>query len=116
VDGLNALGLAYLHVIEGVTRETRDAPSGVDFLWLRRQFRGAYLANNRYDRELAEEAIRSGRADLVSFGRPFIANPDLVERLRTGAPLAEAPKETYYGGAEHGYTDWPTLMHSEVEQ
>jgi N-ethylmaleimide reductase len=116
VDGLNALGLAYLHVIEGVTRETRDVPSEVDFLALRRRFRGAYLANNRYDRGMAEEAIRSGRVDLVSFGRPFIANPDLVERLRTGAPLADAPKETYYGGGEHGYTDWPALMESEIER
>jgi N-ethylmaleimide reductase len=105
-----------MHVIEGVTRETRDAPSDVDFIALRRRFHGAYLANNRYDRGMAEEALRSGRVDLVSFGRPFIANPDFVERLRTGAPLTEAPKETYYGGAEHGYTDWPALAQSKVDQ
>jgi N-ethylmaleimide reductase len=116
IDGLNALGVAYMHVIEGVTRETRDAPSDVDFIALRRRFHGAYLANNRYDRGMAEEALRSGRVDLVSFGRPFIANPDFVERLRTGAPLTEAPKETYYGGAEHGYTDWPALAQSKVNR
>ncbi len=109
IDGLNALGVAYIHVIEGVTRETREAPGGVDFLALRRRFHGTYMANNRYDRELAEEALESGRADLVSFGRPFIGNPDLVRRLRDGAPLVDAPKETYYGGNEQGYSDWPTL-------
>jgi N-ethylmaleimide reductase len=113
IDGLNAYGIAYLHVIEGVTRETRDAPSTVDFVALRMRFRGAYLGNNRYDRALAEEALASGRVDLVSFGRPFIANPDLVERLRTGGPLAEAPTETYYGGGAHGYSDWPTLVISQ---
>jgi N-ethylmaleimide reductase len=94
IDGLNALGVAYIHVIEGVTRETRDVSVGVDFLTLRRRFRGTYMANNRYDKELAEEALESGRADLVSFGRPFITNPDLVERLRSGTPLVDAPNET----------------------
>jgi N-ethylmaleimide reductase len=109
IEGLNALGVAYIHVIEGVTRETREAPGGVDFLALRRRFHGSYLANNRYNKELAEEALNSGRADLVSFGRPFIGNPDLVQRLRDGSPLVDAPQETYYGGGEKGYSDWPAL-------
>jgi N-ethylmaleimide reductase len=109
IDGLNALGVAYIHVIEGVTRETREVPGGVDFLSLRHRFRGTYMANNRYDKELAEQALESGRADLVSFGRPFIGNPDLVQRLRDGSPLVDAPKETYYGGDEKGYSDWPVL-------
>jgi N-ethylmaleimide reductase len=109
IDGLNALGIAYLHVIEGVTRETRKVPAGVDFLTLRRRFRGSYLANNRYSKDMAEEALNSGRADLVSFGRPFIGNPDLVQRMRDGSPLVDAPKETYYGGDQKGYSDWPTL-------
>jgi N-ethylmaleimide reductase len=114
IDGLNALGVAYIHVIEGVTRETREAPGGVDFLALRRRFRGTYMANNRYDKELAEEALESGRADLVSFGRPFIANPDLVQRLRDGSPLVDAPKESYYGGDEKGYSDWPEFEEEEA--
>jgi N-ethylmaleimide reductase len=109
IDGLNALGVQYIHVIEGITRETREAPGGVDFLALRRRFRGTYMANNRYDKELAEQALESGRADLVSFGRPFIGNPDLVQRLRAGSPLVDAPKETYYGGDEKGYSDWPVF-------
>jgi N-ethylmaleimide reductase len=109
IDALNTLGIAYIHVIEGVTRETREIPGGVDFLSLRRRFRGTYIANNRYDQKLAEEALESGRADLVSFGRPFIGNPDFVQRLRDGSPLVDAPKETYYGGNEKGYSDWPAL-------
>lgn len=113
IDGLNALGVGYIHVIEGVTQQTRDVPGGVDFLALRRRFRGTYMANNRYDKELAEEALESGRADLVSFGRPFIGNPDLVQRLRDGVPLVEAPKESYYGGDEKGYSDWPDFEEEE---
>jgi N-ethylmaleimide reductase len=109
IDELNALGVVYIHVIEGITRQTREAPGGVDFLALRRRFRGTYIANNRYDKELAEQAVESDHADLVSFGRPFIGNPDLVQRLRDGLPLVDAPQETYYGGNEKGYSDWPTL-------
>src|SRR3984885_117162 len=113
IDGLNALGVAYIHVIEGVTRETREVPGGVDFLALRRRFRGSYLANNRYDKELAEEALNSGRAELVSFGRAFTTNPDLVQRLRDGSPLVDAPKESYYGGDKKGYSDWPAFEGEE---
>lgn len=116
VDGLNALGVAYIHVIEGVTRETRDVPSGMDFLALRRRFSGTYMANNRYDKALAEEALESGQADLVSFGRPFIGNPDLVQRLRDGSPLVDAPKETYYGGDDKGYSDWPVFADQQNGQ
>ena len=71
------------------------------------------MVNNGYDRKMAIDAVASGRADLVSFGRPFIANPDLVERLRENAPLnALMGQETFYGGGAHGYTDYPTLDQS----
>lgn len=60
--------------------------------------RGAWMANNGYDKALAEQAVESGRADLFAFGRPFISNSDLVERLRTGASLAPADSSTFYGG------------------
>ena len=66
-----------------------------DFVALRRAFSGAYIANNGYTRSLAIEAVSQNRADIVAFGRPFISNPDLVERLRLGAPLAEGDKNTY---------------------
>ena len=84
-------------------------PDGVDFRKLRKRFSGAYIANNQYTLALAEETLANGDADLFSFGRPFLANPDLVERLRTGAPLADAPKEYWYGGGSVGYSDWPGM-------
>ncbi len=86
LDALAPLGLAYVHVIEGITQQTRDHPEDVDFAVLRRHVTGAYIANNNYTVELAEKAIADGHADLFSLGRLFIANPDLVDRLRTGAP------------------------------
>ena len=80
---------------------------------LRRRFSGLYMANNGFDRDLALRARQENLADLVCFGRPFIGNPDLVERLRLDAPLADAPKETWYGGDAHGYTDYPTLAEAK---
>ncbi|MBB4155742.1 N-ethylmaleimide reductase [Sphingomonas jinjuensis] len=109
VDELSKRGLLYIHDIEGVTQQTRDAPDGVDFAALRKRFDGAYIANNQYTLDLAEQVLEAGDADLFSMGRPFIANPDLVDRLRIGAPLAEAPKEYWYGGGSVGYSDWPTV-------
>jgi N-ethylmaleimide reductase len=108
VDALSAHGLLYIHDIEGVTQLSRD-PSGVDFVALRKRFAGVYIANNQYTLKLAEETLAAGKADMFSFGRPFIANPDLVERMRSGAPLAEAPKEYWYGGGSVGYSDWPGM-------
>ena len=109
VDALSQFGLLYIHTIEGVTQQTRDVPDGVDFLDLRRRFSGAYVGNNQYTLELAEKELAEGHADLFSFGRPYIANPDLVARLATGAPLAEAPKPYWYGGGANGYSDWPGM-------
>jgi N-ethylmaleimide reductase len=91
-DALSDLGLLYLHAIEGETRLNQDAVADISFPKLRARFAGAYIANNEYTLELAEKALSRGDADLFSFGRPFIGNKDLVARLRTGAPLAEAPK------------------------
>lgn len=109
IEQLNRFNLAYLHFVEGSTRDSREVPGHVDLQKLRALFKGPYMANNKFTAELAYQARKNGSADLVCFGRPFIANPDLVERLKAGAELADAPKETWYGGDEHGYTDWPTL-------
>ena len=79
---------------------------------LRRQFSGAWIVNNGYQRQMAFDAIAAGTADLVSFGRPFISNPDLVRRLRENAPLNDLDKSTLYGGGAKGYTDYPTLDQS----
>lgn len=110
-ERLGALGLAYLHCVEGQTRGD-NAKDAFDFQALRRAFGGQYIANNSYDRALAMEAIETGHADMIAFGRPFISNPDLVERLRRGAPIAPAPQEAFYGGGAQGYTDFPTLDES----
>ncbi|TFZ06752.1 alkene reductase [Ramlibacter henchirensis] len=111
---LAPLGLAYVHVIEGATGGARELPERpFDYEALRRIYReaggrAAWMVNNGYDAVLAQQALAGG-ADLVAFGRPYIANPDLVERLRAGAPLAKADKTTFYGGGERGYTDYPAL-------
>jgi N-ethylmaleimide reductase len=112
VERLNAFGLAYLHMIEGATQGAREVAGGFDLQILRRAFHGLYVANNGYDLGLARDARRRGLADLVCFGRPFIANPDLVERLRTGAPLSVPDRTTFYAGGAPGYTDYPTLGRS----
>ena len=108
VDELAKRGLAFIHIVEGQTGGPRDNLP-FDFKALRKAFPGAYIANNGYTRDLAIEAVASGAADMVAFGRPFIANPDLVERLRVGAPLNEIDKATLYGGGEKGYIDYPEL-------
>ncbi len=109
LDRLSDVGLAYTHVIEGVTQTTRESTDEIDFAELRRRAPGAYIANNDLTVDEAERVLRDGEAELVSFGRAYIANPDLVQRIRVGAPLAEAPKEYWYGGDATGYSDWPTM-------
>jgi N-ethylmaleimide reductase len=114
VKQLATLNLAYIHIIEGATggpREIDDRP--FDYPALKAAYRkaggkGAWMVNNGYDRALAEQALADG-ADLVAFGRPFIANPDLVRRLRENAPLQALNPRTLYGGGAQGYTDYPTL-------
>jgi N-ethylmaleimide reductase len=100
--------IAYIHVVEGATQGDRNiAP--FDWAALRRGFSGAYIANNGYTREMAIGALAADNVDLVAFGRPFIANPDLVERLRRGAELAAGDRATFFGGGAKGYTDYPAL-------
>lgn len=110
IDKLAGYGLAFLHVIEGETGGTRT-PNGAsfDYASARRAFKGAWLVNNGYSKELAEQVIADGGADLIAFGRGFIANPDLVRRLREGAPWNELRADKLYGGGAEGYTDYPTL-------
>ncbi|PPT58406.1 alkene reductase [Xanthomonas arboricola] len=107
-EQLDALGIVYLHVVEGATGGPRDA-APFDYAALRSKFTRTYLANNGYDLELANAQLRAGNVDLVAFGRPFISNPDLVERLHTGAALAPLNPATLYGGGAEGYIDYPSL-------
>ncbi len=107
VAGIERLGLCYMHIIEGATQGPRDS-SPFDYVRLRGLFSGLYMANNNYDLTMAEDAVAQLRVDLIAFGRPFITNPDLVERLRTGVPLAPSDdKSHWYGGGAEGYTDYP---------
>jgi N-ethylmaleimide reductase len=107
-EQLDALGIVYLHVVEGATGGPRDV-SPFDYDALRRRFKNTWIGNNGYDLALASTQLAQGKADLFAFGRPFISNPDLVERLKTGAPLAPLNPETLYGGGAQGYTDYPSL-------
>ena len=114
VEQLAPLKLAFIHVVEGATGGPRDV-APFDYEALRRRFkqgheRGAWVVNNGYTREMALEAVDSGRADAVAFGKPFIGNPDLVQRLRENAALAQPNRDTLYGGGAKGYTDYPTLQ------
>ena len=110
---LAALQLAFVHVVEGATggpREVEGRP--FDFGHMKDTYRsaggrGAWIANNGYDKTMAEQAVASGHADAVAFGRPYIANPDLVHRLRDNLPLASLDKNTLYGGGAKGYIDYP---------
>ena len=101
--------LTYLHVVETEEEHDENPSLGLDFGRLRRRYRGLYIANGGYDRERATAALRTRNADLVSFGRLFLANPDLPERLARYAPLNTPDPWTFYGGDARGYTDYPTL-------
>ena len=105
-------GLGYIHVLEG---DMAGSPKQVDYGKLRRLFDGAYIANNGYDKTSAEAAISNNMADLVAFGMPFLANPDLVRRYREDLPLNKVDTSTFYGGDETGYTDYPFAKADLVE-
>ena len=112
---LAPLGLAYIHVIEGATGGPREVPGRpFDYAAMKAAYRqaggrGAWMVNNGYDPVLAEDAVASGRADLVAFGKAFISMPDLAARIRHGGPYQGLDKATMYGGGAQGYTDYPTL-------
>ncbi|WP_181449426.1 alkene reductase [Azospirillum thermophilum] len=115
-EALNPFGLAFLHVIEGLPGHPMAPPDGAPHVAaaLRRIFKGPVILNGGYTREAADAAIARGEADAVSFGEPFIANPDLPARFRTGAALAAPDRATYYGGGAKGYTDYPALESVEA--
>lgn len=109
VEELNKRGIAFIHFIEGATGGSRDVP-GFDFAWARKTFKGVYIANNGYDRDMAVDVVESGRADAVAFGRLYISNPDLVQRLKTNAPFTAPNPQTFYTPGPVGYIDYPPLQ------
>ncbi|MBK0400923.1 alkene reductase [Limibaculum sp. M0105] len=106
---LDRLSLAYLHVVEDGEGSPQTEAEAQALERLRPLWSGVYVANGKFDAARAADWIGRGRADAVSFGRPFIANPDLPERFQRGAALNQPDKATFYGGGAKGYTDYPTL-------
>ena len=109
IEGLNGLGIAYLHFVERfpgieLSKEEEDQFGRLRALW-----NGQYIANGDYDAARASEAVASGHAVGIAFGRIFLANPDLPERFRRQAALNEPNPDTFYGGDETGYIDYPFL-------
>jgi N-ethylmaleimide reductase len=105
---LNRHGIAYLHVIDGLGLGFHKLGPPMTLEELRQVFKGPLMGNCGYTQETAETAIRQGHADLISFGRPFISNPDLVERFANGWPLnPPADQKVWYSFDEVGYTDFP---------
>lgn len=112
VEQIAPLGLAYLHVIEGETGGARlpeGAPVKFDYAALRSRFPGAFIVNNGFDGAEGQAVLEAGKADAIAFGRPFIANPDLVRRVREAKPLNPLRADGLYGGGAEGYTDYPAL-------
>ena len=118
VKGLARYDLAYIHVVEGQTGGERDYRQGdnpsFDYKALRAAYeeaggKAAWMVNNGYNRDMAIESVENGTADLVAFGKPFISNPDLVERLEKNLPLNTPDQSTFYGGTAKGYVDYPVL-------
>jgi N-ethylmaleimide reductase len=106
---LSALKLGYLHVLEAISGDVAAPPDKRIAPALRRAFPGTLIVNGGYDRASAAAAIDGGDADLVAFGVPFLANPDLPTRLLYRAPLNQPDSATFYAGDERGYTDYPAL-------
>jgi len=104
ITQLNKRKLAYMHILEG---DMKIASRDVDYRALRDVYDGLYIANNGYDKVRAQSAIDKGDCDLVAFGVPFLANPDLVHRYKNNLMLNVADQNTFYGGNETGYTDYP---------
>jgi N-ethylmaleimide reductase len=109
-DQLNRFGLAYLHIIEPRIKGSEAIEDGlapVASAQLRKVFKGKIIAAGGFDPDGAEAIVEKGDADLVAFGRHFIANPDLPKRIKLGLPLNAYDRNTFYGGDQRGYTDYP---------
>lgn len=105
---LNELGIAYIHIAEADWEDAPVMPAAFKEA-LRIIFHGTLIYSGKYTKARAEEALANGWADLIGFGRPFIANPDLPHRLKNDLPLNAPIKETFFGGGKEGYLDYPVL-------
>ncbi|MDX2273459.1 MAG: alkene reductase [Cyanobacteriota bacterium] len=109
VEALNRFGLAYLHLREASEADLRYGGVMIPISYFRQRFQGVLMVNEGYDWQRGNQVLASGQADLVAFGRLFIANPDLPERFRQQSELNPLDPTTLYGGDAKGYTDYPAL-------
>jgi N-ethylmaleimide reductase len=110
VNRLNEYGLAYIHLVEPFTDVTDNLNAMQEVAkYFRKIYNGRIIINRGFNKETATKVLNDGDADLVSFGTPFLANPDLVERFKTNAPLNQPDQTTFYTAGEKGYTDYPTI-------
>ncbi|WP_345954437.1 alkene reductase [Mucilaginibacter sp. PAMB04168] len=115
---LNDYNLAYLHIAgpaDDLTRTSLEVLLDNYFSHFRRNYSGRLMANVGFTQETGNEILKEGNADLVSFGTPFIANPDLFERFTYNLPLSESDRDTYYTGGENGYTDYPRAVYVNAQ-
>lgn len=108
-QALSTLGLAYIHVLDHSAMGTPPVPEETKMA-LRSAFKGAFILAGGFDKDAAEAALKAGRADLIAFGRPFIANPDFVKRMQSGAQMNGLDMATFYTPGAKGYTDYPLLV------
>ncbi|MEL6132772.1 MAG: alkene reductase [Bacteroidota bacterium] len=110
---LNEIGLAYIHLVD---HEAMGAPQVSPEVKrrIRQAFSGTLILSGGYDKDRAEADLATGKGDLIAFGRPSLANPDLVERMQTGAEIAAPDFDTFYTPGEKGYTDYPVLATNEA--
>lgn len=113
-EELNHFELAYLHLVDNSALGSPDVSKSI-FSRIKKSYRGTLILNGGLNKNNAEESISKGRADLISFGRSFLANPDLVHRFRNDLPLNEPDYETFYTPGEKGYTDYPFHQQKEIE-
>lgn len=106
---LDKLGLVYVHLVDHSAMGAPEVPERIKET-IRKAFTGTLILSGGYDLDRAEADIQAGKADLVAIGRPFIANPDLLERYQEGAELAQPDFDTFYTPGEKGYTDYPVLI------
>ena len=108
IKKLNDYNLAYIHLSEPFT-DVSDIPYAVTEIakHFRPLYNGTLMINGGFDQDSGNEVIASGNADLVAYGKPYISNPDLVERFEQGFDLAEWDNDTFYTPGKKGYTDYP---------